>query len=242
MPKQKDLKRLVRSRMQKSGESYTAARRQLLSKKARSTSRRSAAVDNAASVASPSATKGSAIAGMSDDAVRAKTGKTWAQWVKSLDADGAAKLPHRDIARLLASKYEVPAWWSQMVTVGYERLKGLRDVGQRRAGPRAGTYEAGKSRTLPVPIDELYRVCREAPMRARWLAEDVVVRKATKPRSVRLTWPDGTKVEMWLVAKSASKSTLQVQHLGLPTKATAEACKKKWHARLDALAELLREG
>jgi hypothetical protein len=35
MPKQKDLKRLARTRMEKTGESYTAARSQLLAKKAR---------------------------------------------------------------------------------------------------------------------------------------------------------------------------------------------------------------
>lgn len=33
MPKQKDLKRVIRSRMQKTGESYTAARAQLLRKR-----------------------------------------------------------------------------------------------------------------------------------------------------------------------------------------------------------------
>ena len=32
MPTQKDFKRLVRSRMRKTGESYTAARRQILDK------------------------------------------------------------------------------------------------------------------------------------------------------------------------------------------------------------------
>ncbi len=35
MPSQKDLKRLVRARMQKTGEAYTAARAQLLAKPSR---------------------------------------------------------------------------------------------------------------------------------------------------------------------------------------------------------------
>jgi uncharacterized protein YndB with AHSA1/START domain len=237
MPKNKDLKRLVRARMQKSGESYTAARRQVLAKKTRSAGRQPSGAVSTAVAATPT----TARAGMSDAAVRAKTGRTWRQWVATLDADGAALLPHREIARLLASKYDVPPWWSQMVTVGYERLKGLREVGQRRGGQRAGTYDANKSRTFPVPVAALYRACRDARARARWLpGVDVVVRKATPSRSLRLTWQDGTKLELMFFPKGRSKSTVQVQHHDLPTKAAADACKKAWHERLDALAAQLR--
>ena len=49
-------------------------------------------------------------------------------------------------------KYKVPGWWAQTVTVGYERIKGLRAVGQRRDG----TFEANKSRTFAVPLARLY--------------------------------------------------------------------------------------
>ena len=232
MPKNKDLKRLIRARMQKSGESYTAARRQLLAKKTHSTASVSAAVAAASASAAP---------GMSDAAVRAKTGRTWKQWVATLDADRAFQLPHRDIARLLASKYEVPAWWSQMVTVGYERLKGLREVGQRRGGARGGTYDANKSRTFPAPVAKLYRACRDARRRQQWLPGVVlVVRKATPSRSLRVTWPDQTKVELMFFPKGSAKSTVQVQHHDLPSKAAADVCKKDWHARLDALAAHLK--
>lgn len=42
---------------------------------------------------------------ISDEAVRAKTGRIWKQWFSILDAAGAAKMAHRDIARLLAKRY-----------------------------------------------------------------------------------------------------------------------------------------
>src|SRR4051812_42123691 len=101
MPRQKDLKRLVRARMQKTGEAYTAARLQLLQKK--------------------STPQYSALAGMSDDAVSKATGRTWTDWVKVLDAARAAEKPHRAIASYVSS-LGTPSWWSQMVTVGYERI------------------------------------------------------------------------------------------------------------------------
>ena len=39
------------------------------------------------------------------------------------------------IAELLVKKHEVTPWWAQMLTVGYERARGLREVEERTAGP-----------------------------------------------------------------------------------------------------------
>ncbi len=78
MPKNKDLKRLARTRMRKTGESYTTARAQLLEKRER--------------VQQATAPDYAEIAGMSDDAVRAKTGRTWDEWVRRLDDDGGVDL------------------------------------------------------------------------------------------------------------------------------------------------------
>ena len=66
------------------------------------------------------------IPGMSDAAVKAKTGKDWAGWFGALDKAGAANLNHPQIARLLHEKHGVAGWWSQMVTVEYELARGLR--------------------------------------------------------------------------------------------------------------------
>jgi len=112
MPRNKDLKRLVRARMQKTGEAYTAALSHI-DKKPRT-------IDYAA------------VAGMSDEKVKGKTGCNWEKWVYALDRRGAQEMSHREIAALVSEKYKVTDWWSQMVTVGYERIKGLRARGQRR--------------------------------------------------------------------------------------------------------------
>lgn len=117
MTADKDFKRLVRTRMHKTGESYTTARVQILNKS------RPMAKPVAAS-SSPSAY--AALAGLSDAALKAKTGCTWERWVKALDYQQAYEWPHREIAAFVREKYKVPSWWRQTVTVGYERIKGLR--------------------------------------------------------------------------------------------------------------------
>lgn len=226
MPRNKDLKRLVRNRMQKTGESYTAARARI--------TRRKKTRDTPAAVTKPYAE----LAGMSDQAVRAKTGKTWRQWCRALDAIGAVDLPHREIAAHLRTTHELPPWWAQTVTVGYERIRGLRDVGQRRGG----AYEINKSKTMPVPVSALYRAFSVARTRSRWLPDvAVTVQKAAPGKSWRITWPDGTRVEAAFSAKGQAKSQVVVQHTGLPTRKDAESMKTFWAGRLEALSRLLRE-
>ena len=63
-------------------------------------------------------------AGISSEAVHAKTGKTWPEWFAVLDKAGASGWPHKDIATHLHDKCGCPDWWSQMVTVGYEQARG----------------------------------------------------------------------------------------------------------------------
>ena len=84
---------------------------------------------------------------MSDEAVKAKTGKGWEQWFAILDAaDAPSRITHKQMADFLHSEQGVPGWWCQMVTVGYERAGGLRNLGERPDG-----YQISVSKTLNVP-------------------------------------------------------------------------------------------
>src|SRR5881397_3832648 len=120
MTAHKDFKRLVRARMQKTGESYTAARAHFLNQ--RTVAVRPAAIDYAK------------LAGRSDSTIKQNTGCTWERWVKALDYVQAHTWSHREIAEYVREKYKIDGWWAQSVTVGYERIKGLRAIGQRRSG------------------------------------------------------------------------------------------------------------
>jgi len=229
MPKQKDLKRLVRERMQKTGEAYTAARARVLEKKpgARkppaSPPRR---LENGSLAA---------LGGMSDDAVAKKTGRTWKEWVAVLDRAGAAEKPHAAIAALLHSEHGVPAWWAQMVTVGYERIRGLRQKGQRRDGG----FDVHKSKTYPVPLATLWTAFVRCD---RWIGDAKLrMSKATKPKSMRMRWSDGSPVEASFWAKGEAKSQVQLQHGKIATRAEAERLRVFWGERLAELGKVLRE-
>jgi len=89
---------------------------------------------------------------MSDDAVKAKTGKTWKQWFAVLDKAGAQKMTHQEIAKYLSEKQGVGPWWCQMVTVNYEQQTGRRQNHERPDG-----FQVSVSRTLNVPVARLYK-------------------------------------------------------------------------------------
>jgi uncharacterized protein YndB with AHSA1/START domain len=213
MPTQKDLKKLVRSRMKKTGEAYTAARLQILKK---------------------SAPDYATLAGKNDAIVRQKTGRTWGEWVRVLDAAKAVEKPHREIAAHVAS-FGTSDWWSQMVTVGYERIRGLRQAGQRLDG----SFEASKSRTFNVPVKTLFNAFANARTRQSWLPVPITVRTTTPHRTMRIAWADRTPVQLFFLSKGTEKSTVAVQHQKLPDRAAAEAMKKAWGEHLDRLGAIL---
>lgn len=170
---------------------------------------------------------------VSDEAVRNKTGRAWADWFELLDREGAREMSHREIAALLHGKYGIDGWWAQNVTVGYEQERGLREKHQKPSG-----YEISVSRTLPVAIDALYATWQEEA-RNRWLGEEVVVRKATPNRTMRVTWPDRTELVVAFEAKGEAKSQVVVQHGKLPDAAAAARMKVYWAEALGRLrAEL----
>jgi uncharacterized protein YndB with AHSA1/START domain len=227
MPANKDLKRLVRRRMGKTGEAYTSARAHLLRTR----------VPVATRAAQPLTPADYArLAGKSDAILKEKTGCTWERWVKALDRAKAESWPHSKIAKYIMQKYKIPGWWAQTVTVGYERIKGRREVGQRVDG----SFEASKSRTFPVALNRLYRAFSHASTRARWLPDvDLTVRSATRDKSMRVIWPDRTKVEVWFQRKGPGKSQVAVAHGKLPDRTSADRMKQYWGERLDALKALL---
>ena len=239
MTTQKDFKRLVRGRMQKTGESYTTARA-TLQRKAQSSRRpvEAGAIESNghAPMNATVAPDLSKVAGMSDAAIREKTGCSWDRWVWTLDEVGAFNWPHGEIARYVHGKYDVPGWWTQAVTVGYERIKGLRERGQRRSG----SWEASKRKTVDTGVGKLFNAFKQPKQRKAWLPDrKIAIRTSVPNKSMRITWDDGSSLELYFTAKGRSKSTVAVQHTKLPSKEAAAQAKAFWDERLDLLASQL---
>ena len=218
MTERRSFKRLVRARMEKTGESYTAARGSMLAGK------------------DAGGPPDAIVMPHSDEAMLRRTGRGWEEWLDLLDEWGAAERKHGEIARWVAEEHGVDGWSAQAVTVGYERARQGRAVGERRDG-----FSVGASKTMTVPVERLYDGFVDDSLRARWLPDaELRERTATRPKSARFDWGDGsTRVIVSFEAKGDAKSTVAVVHERLPDAREAERMKSYWRERVAAFKEEL---
>jgi hypothetical protein len=171
-------------------------------------------------------------AGVSDDAVQAGSGRTWAEWFELLDAAGADRWKHKDIAAFLYDELECPGWWNQMVAVGYEQARGLRAANETSSG-----FQVSCSRTIAAPVAAAYAAWAEEPQRRRWLgAVSIAVRKSTPQKTMRITWADGvSSVEVYFFAKGAKRSLVNIQHRKLGSAKDVASMRGFWSGALERL-------
>ncbi|MGE3475487.1 MAG: hypothetical protein AB7H70_06730 [Rhodospirillaceae bacterium] len=184
--------------------------------------------------AAPKAKRKSASTAMSDAAVKAKTGRTWSQWFTLLDKAGAAKMTHKAIAELIAKRHKIPGWWAQMVTVGYERARGLRKVNETLSG-----FRTSVSRTLDAGVDAAFDAWDNAKTRAAFLKEAVNVSTRNPGKNLRFTWKVG-RVEVRFVVKGPKKTQVTVDHEGLKSAADVGKARAQWSATMDKLGDKLK--
>jgi uncharacterized protein YndB with AHSA1/START domain len=171
---------------------------------------------------------------MSDEAVEAKTGKTWSRWFKHLDAAGAKKMTHQEIVAHLRDKHDVRPWWQQMVAVTYEQARGLREAHEKPSG-----YEISVSRTIAAPVSRAFSAWTGEKTRKQWLPANFVVRKSTPNKTIRITWSDGTDLVAGFYPKGKDKCQVVAQHGKLKDAKTGAKMKKFWADALDGLKDLL---
>lgn len=234
MTEHKSLKRRVRARMSKTGERYTAARRQLLAK---------TPIDLPPEPATPSADPPiEAVAATMFRSERAssdlagRTGRTWGEWFALLEAWGAADRPHPEIARWLNSEHGVDGWWAQELTVGYEIA-----IGRRRPGQRPDGYAVSVSKTVAVPVGRLFESFVDEGLRRQWLpGVSLRLRTATPHRTARFDFEDGSsRLAIGFTAKGEGRSTVAMAHERLPDAETAERMRASWRDSFQELKRLL---
>lgn len=172
---------------------------------------------------------------MSDAVARLKTGKSWAQWFAVLDRAGAAGLTHRVIARMLSEQFDVGPWWSQMVTVEYERSRGLRQKYQTVTG-----YSVSVSKTIGCGLPALYAATAEARLRRRWIPEGFFkISSRTENKYLRGSWNDA-RIEMGFIGKGAARSQISAQIGKLAKKSEVEPARTVWKDALVRLEALVK--
>ncbi len=218
MTTDKARKRAVRTRMTKTGERYTAARR---------------------NVVKPAASEAWATddLGKTDASIRTGSGKGWDEWIAILDAWGAKERTHTEIARHVNAELGVPGWWAQTVTVGYERARGMRAAHQRPDG-----FSVSVSKTVAADAMTLSAAFTDAKARRRWLEPGVLKVRTSQPgRSARFDVGDGrVRAAAGFTAKGPSKTTVAIQFERLRDGAEVEAFRTEWRERLARLARALQ--
>lgn len=173
-----------------------------------------------------------ASSGTSGAAVRAATGRGWDQWFATIDRMGGADMTHRDIARTLRDQ-GASSWWSQMVTVSWERARGRRVLHQSARG-----FAVSRSRTYEAPMGRVWRAWADEGARAAWLGRALKRKPTTRRGVLRFELADRTKLIV-AIADKGGRTTVTLDHSGLANAAAAAKFKAWWSTRLAALGRLL---
>ena len=219
MTTDKARKRAVRSRMQKTGERYAAARRNVVR-----------------DAVQPILPPRMAEPPVSEEAVRKGTGLGWDDWFRILDAWDGTSHTHTEIARYVNGEHGIDGWWSQSVTVGYERARGMRAPNERPEG-----YEVSVSKTVDMPPMDAWRAFVEPKRRASWLDLPLRMRTGTRTmgRSARFDVPsEGTRVNVLFDPKGDDRAVVTVTHVKLADADDVAAHRAEWKERLGRLARL----
>jgi len=250
MTQQKKLKRTIRARARKTGESYAAARRHVVMQGGRTAASASVPAAPPAPATSRGAAKAEARKG--EAGVIKKTGHGYDHWFAVLDAFGASTKGHTASAAHLAREHGVPSWHCQMVTVAYERERGLRAMNQSCAGD----FQVNVSKVVPVSVSEVVDALRSARRRAQWLRgadaslaraleaalagprpREIKVRDAGLAR-VRYPW-EAEAVEIAIIGKPNGRTSVVASMTKLAGPKEVEERRAQWRDALRGLKEYL---
>ena len=147
------------------------------------------------------------------------------EWFALLDGWGATDHSHTEIARWLNTEHGVPGWWSQNITVDYERARGMRKpgadgrrllgVGVRGRSPPSRSRCSQRSPTRRCGDAG----CPDAPMRQR---------PTRAALTARFDWADPkSRVVVIVGPKGPGKSVVTVTCEQVPDADAADALKPR---------------
>lgn len=170
-----------------------------------------------------------------DAALRAATGKGWDEWLALLDAGGAAaKLrDHQKIWDLTMQSLPAAAgWWGQMISVGYERARGIREKHETCAGD----FQSTLSKTLPVPLFAAFAAWADESLRGNWLdAPGLDFTKLNAGKNIRARWPDGSLLDIRFNASGPDRCQIVVDTMKLSDADAVQKAKAFWQQQFERL-------
>jgi hypothetical protein len=216
MTRNESFKRRIRERMTTTGERYVEARRVLI--------QQAAARDDRRRVSEPEQT---------DAVIQDATGRSWDVWVALIEAWPGNRDGHAAVATWLQDEHEVPGWWAQTVTVGWERITGRRLPHQ----VADGTFTAGKSATIMVDTEVLRDLLLDEDGRdTLFPGMSPELRSRPTSKNVRIGLGGGV-AEIDIAPKGDGRARITVAHAKLTSPDDVTAWKQFWGDWLAALDE-----
>src|SRR6202012_2038019 len=170
---------------------------------------------------------------MTDAAIKDRTGKDWAEWFTALDKAGAARLDHKGIAKLAREDLGAGDWYGQMVSVRYERVRGLRAMNQKCEGE----FSVSVTRVINTSLPKLYAAATAAP--DTWFPKRAFEETSrTKDKYWRGKWKSG-RLEIGFYAKGPGKAQIALQSNQLPDAAAVEKERVIWKKAIDKLQTMI---
>lgn len=247
------LKTTVRARAARTGESYTAARRQVLAARAGGAhppASRVAKAPKATTATAPERDPRVPRGELSDRSALRSTGHGLDYWFEVLDRFGKTH-GHQKAAEYLYSEHKVKGWHAQMITVTWERKRGLRAENQSCTG----AFQVSVSRSFEAPVKAVAAFINDPKSRRLWLAgAPAALARALEDafasgKSLEMKKPDYARmrykwlssvVEIRVTGKPGGKCSLVADSSDLPDAGAVPVRREAFGLALDRLRDLVK--
>jgi hypothetical protein len=170
-------------------------------------------------------------ASISDEKVKAATGRGWMGWLVILNAANASAMDHKQIVALLTEK-GAPAWWRQMIAVEYERARG----GRKRNERPDGKFSVNVTKVMPMSLAKLFAAATNEKTRKDWFPPGAFAETSkTKDKYWRGKWKSDRKLEFGFYAKGDGKSQIALEIGKIPSEAEVEKERAAWKKAMERL-------
>ncbi len=194
---------------------------------------------------------------ISDASVHKATGKTWREWLADISQAETKPWTHKKIAEYLHDERNLTPWWSQMVAVTYEKMRGRRVTGEKADA----TFQVGVQKTFFVCNANVWELLISQEGTALWLGDSEeaitfeegaeyrtrsglkgVVKKLKQSEYIRLVWrhPEWSKASILHVRvskPSEGKTTVIFHHEDLPNRTERDRMGVRWREVLAGIEE-----
>lgn len=197
---------------------------------------------------------------LTEDAIRAQTGRGWEEWFAALDRFGAPAKGRRAAHDFLISESLTDPWWATTLVVEHERARGAVMKDGRPQG-----YSICVTKSIAAPVSRVFAAFADPEQMSRWFGggtrHDFQVggafsnddgnsgefKKIREDKDLRFTWRSApgepeSAVEVLFQAKGEAKCGIVVNHERIASRGEADGLREAWGSALQAMKAQLENG